>query len=167
MDLLVNIAASNRLNPASFSLSVFNEETGKFRDYKANQRIGTLCVRKEDNSFKPVTVQLNPKKSETRKSSGNLKGATPFEVSLSTDTHCKTHWGKLKEKYVIGGCTRGCYLVISTTQHPTCFSIGLFCVLWKRQSSVQISKSFWVNNLQTVTRCNPPPPLLCPIWLNS
>ena len=79
----MNIAASNRLNPASFSLSVFNEETGKFRDYKANQRIGTLCVRKEDNSFKPVTVQLNPKKSETRKSSGNLKGATPFEVRSS------------------------------------------------------------------------------------
>ncbi|KAK3102241.1 hypothetical protein FSP39_009852 [Pinctada imbricata] len=81
MDLLVHIAASNKINPASYSLSVFNEETGKFQDFKANQKIGTLCVKREDHSLKPVTVQLNPKRSETRKSTGNLKSATPFEMT--------------------------------------------------------------------------------------
>ncbi|XP_056008241.1 nucleolar protein dao-5-like isoform X16 [Ostrea edulis] len=72
MDLLVNLAAGSRLNPGGHSLQVLNEDTGKLKEYKANQTIGSLCIRGEDHKFRYVTVQIVPKK-VSKKSSGNLR----------------------------------------------------------------------------------------------
>lgn len=78
MDLLVNLAAGSRLNPAGHTLQVLNEETGKLKEYKANQTIGSLCTRGDDHRLLGVTVQIVPKKDS--KKSTHLRNAQPFEV---------------------------------------------------------------------------------------
>ena len=82
MDLLVNLAAGSRLNPGGHTLQVLNEETGKLKEYKANQTIGSLCTRREDHKFNYVTVQIVPKK-DSKKYTGNHRNAQPFEVRYS------------------------------------------------------------------------------------
>lgn len=82
MDLLVNLAAGSRLNPGGHTLQVLNEETGKLKEYKANQTIGSLCTRREDHKFNYVTVQIVPKK-DSKKYTGNNRNAQPFEVRYS------------------------------------------------------------------------------------
>lgn len=72
----MNLAAGSRLNPGGHSLQVLNEDTGKLKEYKANQTIGSLCIRGEDHKFHYVTVQIVPKK-VSKKSAGNLR---QFEV---------------------------------------------------------------------------------------
>ena len=42
MDILVQIAASNKLSPASHTIQIFNEENGRPLDYKASQTVGSL-----------------------------------------------------------------------------------------------------------------------------
>lgn len=78
MDLLVNLAAGSRLNPAGHTLQVLNEETGKLKEYKANQTIGSLCTRGDDHRLLGATVQIVPKKDS--KKSTHHKNAQPFEV---------------------------------------------------------------------------------------
>ncbi|XP_078321244.1 uncharacterized protein LOC144621573 isoform X9 [Crassostrea virginica] len=80
MDLLVNLAAGSRLNPGGHTLQVLNEETGKLKEYKANQTIGSLCTRREDHKFNYVTVQIVPKK-DSKKYTGNNRNAQPFEMT--------------------------------------------------------------------------------------
>nr|XP_034304916.1 protein cordon-bleu isoform X3 [Crassostrea gigas] len=79
MDLLVNLAAGSRLNPAGHTLQVLNEETGKLKEYKANQTIGSLCTRGEDHRLLGATVQIVPKKDS--KKSTHHKNAQPFEMT--------------------------------------------------------------------------------------
>lgn len=79
MDLLVNLAAGSRLNPAGHTLQVLNEETGKLKEYKANQTIGSLCTRGDDHRLLGVTVQIVPKKDS--KKSTHLRNAQPFEMT--------------------------------------------------------------------------------------
>lgn len=91
IDLLVTLAARCQLNPAGHQIVVISEITGKPRDYKANQTVGSLCVKndKSDSKLKPITLQIIPKKSDKRNSSGNLKVQSsgnlkvqPFEVNI-------------------------------------------------------------------------------------
>lgn len=79
LDLLVNLAASSRLNPSAYTIVLLSEKTGKPKDYKPNQTIGSLCVQSSgsDNRGKHATLELKSKKLE-KKSSG--KQAQPFEV---------------------------------------------------------------------------------------
>ncbi|XP_034304915.2 protein cordon-bleu isoform X2 [Magallana gigas] len=79
MDLLVNLAAGSRLNPAGHTLQVLNEETGKLKEYKANQTIGSLCTRGDDHRLLGATVQIVPKKDS--KKSTHHKNAQPFEMT--------------------------------------------------------------------------------------
>lgn len=73
MDLLINLAASNKLNPASHSLVVLTGDKWKQIDFKANKTIGLLAG--EDRQ---VSVQLVKKKVEEK---GRSKtAAQPFEV---------------------------------------------------------------------------------------
>ncbi|XP_062593976.1 FK506-binding protein 5-like isoform X7 [Saccostrea cucullata] len=80
MDLLVNLAAGSRLNPGGHTLQVLNEDTGKLKQYKPNQTIGSLCTRGEDHKFQYVTVQIVPKK-DSKKSAGNNRNVQPFEMT--------------------------------------------------------------------------------------
>lgn len=80
IDLLVNLSASNKVNPAGHTLQVLSSETGKQLDFKPNQVIGSLCVQKSANdSAKYATVVIKPK---DKKLSGNTssKNLQPFEV---------------------------------------------------------------------------------------
>lgn len=74
MDLLVNLAASNKLNPASHSLVFLTDDKWKQIDFKANKTIGTLAG--ED---KTVSVQIIPRKTEEKYKTKSLE--KPFEVS--------------------------------------------------------------------------------------
>ena len=76
MDLLVNLAASNKLNPASHSLVVLTDDKWKQIDFKANKTIGLLAG--ED---KTVSVQIIPRKTEEKYKPKSLE--KPFEVSLT------------------------------------------------------------------------------------
>ncbi|KAJ8313921.1 hypothetical protein KUTeg_008482 [Tegillarca granosa] len=90
IDLLVTLAARCQLNPVGYQIVVISEVTGKPRDYKANQTVGSLCVQndKSDSKSKPITLQIIPKKSDKRNSSSNLKVQSsgnlkvqPFEMT--------------------------------------------------------------------------------------
>lgn len=73
MDLLITIAASNKLNPAAHTLVVLTGDRWKHVDFKANKTIGLLAG--EDRQ---VSVQIIKKKVEDKV---KLKTATqPFEV---------------------------------------------------------------------------------------
>ena len=74
MDLLVNLAASNKLNPASHSLVVLTDDRWTKIDFKANRTIGLLAG--ED---KTVSVQIIPRKTEEKYKAKSLE--KPFEVS--------------------------------------------------------------------------------------
>ncbi|XP_069110876.1 protein cordon-bleu-like isoform X3 [Argopecten irradians] len=80
LDLLVNLAASSRLNPSGHTIVLLSEETGKPRDYKPNQTIGSLCVKRGDSSDqkKRATLELKSKKSDKKQSN---KQSQPFEMT--------------------------------------------------------------------------------------
>ena len=69
MDLLVQVAVSNKLSPASHTFSIINEESGRQVEFLASQSIGSLGV---------SSVYLVPKKGDKRE----VKKAPiqPFEV---------------------------------------------------------------------------------------
>ena len=73
MDLLVNLAASNKLNPAAYSLVVLTDDKWTKIDFKANKTIGLLAG--ED---KTVSVQIIPRKTEEKYKARSLE--KPFEV---------------------------------------------------------------------------------------
>ena len=81
MDLLVNLAARNKLSPAGYTIVVLNEETRKPMDYKPNQTVGSLCPKTVDKAPRHLTVQLVPKKGDSEKQR-NTKNAQPFEVCM-------------------------------------------------------------------------------------
>ena len=74
MDLLVNLAASNKLNPASHSLVVLTDDKWKQIDFKANKTIGLLA-----GDDKSVSVQIIPRKTEEKYKAKSVE--KPFEVS--------------------------------------------------------------------------------------
>ena len=69
MDLLVQVAAGNKLSPASHTIHIFDEETGRPVDYKASQSVGSLRV---------STLHLVSKKQERKAERPRV--AQPFEV---------------------------------------------------------------------------------------
>ena len=82
MDLLVNLAAKNKLSPAGYTIVVLNEDTRKPVEYKPNQTVGSLCPKMTDTGApRHLTVQLAPKKGESEKQR-NSKNAQPFEVCM-------------------------------------------------------------------------------------
>ncbi|XP_021374197.1 titin-like isoform X3 [Mizuhopecten yessoensis] len=80
LDLLVNLAASSRLNPSGFTIVLLSEETGKAKDYKPNQTIGSLCVKSSESSNrgKRATLELKSKKLDKKSSA---KQSQPFEMT--------------------------------------------------------------------------------------
>ena len=86
MDLLVNLAASNKLNPASHSLVVLTGDRWKHIDFKANKTIGLLA-----GDDKTVSVQIIPKKTEEKFKTKSLE--KPFEVSILRELQMST-WVK-------------------------------------------------------------------------
>ncbi|XP_052094764.1 ankycorbin-like isoform X4 [Mytilus californianus] len=80
MDLLVNLAATNKLSPAGYTIVVLNEETRKPVDYKPNQTIGSLCPKNVNGTPRHLTLQLAPKKGDSEKQR-NVKNAQPFEMT--------------------------------------------------------------------------------------
>lgn len=80
MDLLVNLAATNKLSPAGYTIVVLNEETRKPVDYKPNQTIGSLCPKNINGTPRHLTLQLAPKKGDSEKQR-NVKNAQPFEMT--------------------------------------------------------------------------------------
>ncbi|VDI11491.1 protein cordon-bleu [Mytilus galloprovincialis] len=80
MDLLVNLAAANKLSPAGYTIVVLNEETRKPVDYKPNQTIGSLCPKNINGTPRHLTLQLAPKKGDSEKQR-NVKNAQPFEMT--------------------------------------------------------------------------------------
>ena len=77
MDLLVQVAASNKLSPPKHMLKVYHEETGHPIEFKASKAIGSLGVstvylvrkeEKEQKKKKPVQHNVND-------------GTLPFVVS--------------------------------------------------------------------------------------
>ncbi|KAK6172113.1 hypothetical protein SNE40_018064 [Patella caerulea] len=75
MDLLIQLAAKNKVNPSGYTLVVISEETGRSIDYKANQTVGSVGSQ---------TIRLVPKKGEADKISGkSMKGNStqPFEMT--------------------------------------------------------------------------------------
>ncbi|XP_055959147.1 cordon-bleu protein-like 1 isoform X2 [Patella vulgata] len=75
MDLLIQLAAKNKVNPSGYTLVVISEETGRPIDYKANQTVGSIGSQ---------TIRLVPKKGEADKISGkSMKGKSsqPFEMT--------------------------------------------------------------------------------------
>ncbi|XP_060594347.1 protein cordon-bleu-like isoform X6 [Ruditapes philippinarum] len=74
MDLLINLAASNKLNPAAHSLVVLTGDKWKQIDFKANKTIGLLAG--ED---KQVSVQIIKKKVEEKVRPKST--AQPFEMT--------------------------------------------------------------------------------------
>lgn len=73
IDLLVNLAASSKLNPASFTLVLVSENRKKPIDFKANQTIGSLSTESDTD----LTVHLVPKRTDSEKKG---KPKKPFEV---------------------------------------------------------------------------------------
>ncbi|KAL5006320.1 hypothetical protein ScPMuIL_015126 [Solemya velum] len=74
IDLLVNLAASSKLNPASFTLVLVSENRKKPIDFKANQTIGSLSTESDTD----LTVHLVPKRTDSEKKG---KPKKPFEVT--------------------------------------------------------------------------------------
>lgn len=80
MDLLVNLAAHNKLSPAGYTIIVINDDTRKPVEYKPNQTVGSLCPKTGDGTPRHLTVQLAPKKGDSEKQR-NTKIAQPFEMT--------------------------------------------------------------------------------------
>lgn len=74
MDLLINLSASNKLNPAAHSLVVLTGDKWKQIDFKANKTIGALAG--EDRQ---VSVQI-VKKIKEEKVKTKSAAQQPFEV---------------------------------------------------------------------------------------
>ncbi len=73
MDLLVQVAARNKLSPAGHTLYAVNEETGRPIQYQASQAVGTLGVSE---------IHLVNKKSlQHNKPQQVPKHAQPFQVT--------------------------------------------------------------------------------------
>jgi len=82
MDLLVNLSASSKLNPAGHTIVILSEETGKPRDYKPNHTIGSLCSSQNpDKKVNRLTVHIKSKKYDRKPSAGNTSNVQPFEVN--------------------------------------------------------------------------------------
>ncbi|KAK3591154.1 hypothetical protein CHS0354_040220 [Potamilus streckersoni] len=75
MDLLVNLAASSRLNPTKHTLCVLSPDRKKMVDYKAHQTVGSLTTTENRTVF----LQIVPKKTEEEKKKS--KSAQPFEMT--------------------------------------------------------------------------------------
>ena len=74
MDLIVQVAASNKLSPAGYTLIAMNEETGRPIQYKASQSVGSLGV---------TDVELISKKAEKeRRSQPAVKPLPDFQVRI-------------------------------------------------------------------------------------
>lgn len=81
MDLIVQVAAANKLSPAGHTLLVVNEDTGRAVQYQPSQTIGSLGVSQ---------VQLVSKKAEKeRKTQPAIKPLQPFEVSSVGLSPCR------------------------------------------------------------------------------
>lgn len=76
IDLLVNLAANSKLNPASYTLVLVSQNKKKPIEFKANQTIGSLS----NESDTELAVHLVPKRSESKKK-GDTKDKKPFEVT--------------------------------------------------------------------------------------
>jgi len=74
MDLLIHLAASNKLNPAAHSLVVLTGDKWKQIDFKANKTIGTLA-----GEERQVSVQIIKKVKED-KVKNKMVAQQPFEV---------------------------------------------------------------------------------------
>ena len=75
MDLIVQVAASNKLSPAGYTLIALNDDTGRPIPYQASQSIGSLGV---------TEVELISKKAEKeRRSQPAVKPIPAFEVSTT------------------------------------------------------------------------------------
>ena len=71
MDLLVQVAASNRLSPADHSLKVMSQRHGWMSTFKASQTIGSL---------RTDVVHLVSKQAEKEKTMRRPQQQQPFEV---------------------------------------------------------------------------------------
>ncbi|KAL3831662.1 hypothetical protein ACJMK2_023386 [Sinanodonta woodiana] len=75
MDLLVNLAASSRLNPSKHTLCVLSLDRKKMVDYKAHQTVGSLTTPENRTVFLKIVAKITEE--EKKKS----KSAQPFEMT--------------------------------------------------------------------------------------